>query len=284
MDLPANRFKRALLAGREQIGLWVLLASPYCAEVVAGRLRLAADRHRALAQRSRQRACAVAGGRRASATAVVRPHGRQVLIQPHLDIGAENFLDSYVQTAEEAQAAVAAMRYPLRACAGWRERRAPRASPASRSTWRMPNRLCLLVQVESGCARPGGDRAPGRRRWRLHRPGRLERRPGFLGEQTHPEVVAAIEDAIRRIKAAARRRHSRVDEKAAKRYIEAGTLFTAVGNDVMLLAREMARLAAAVHRNSDRGRPEGRPLRHPTREEAAGVAAHLPEAATRHPR
>jgi 4-hydroxy-2-oxoheptanedioate aldolase len=36
MELPANNFKRALLAGRQQIGLWVSLASAYSAELVAG--------------------------------------------------------------------------------------------------------------------------------------------------------------------------------------------------------------------------------------------------------
>jgi 2,4-dihydroxyhept-2-ene-1,7-dioic acid aldolase len=34
--LPQNQFKRAIAAGRQQIGLWVSLASPYAAEVVAG--------------------------------------------------------------------------------------------------------------------------------------------------------------------------------------------------------------------------------------------------------
>ena len=36
MKLPENRFKRALREGRQQIGLWCTLSSPYAAEVVAG--------------------------------------------------------------------------------------------------------------------------------------------------------------------------------------------------------------------------------------------------------
>jgi len=39
MDLPRNAFKHALAEGRQQIGLWVSLASPYAAEVVAGSAR-----------------------------------------------------------------------------------------------------------------------------------------------------------------------------------------------------------------------------------------------------
>ena len=36
MDLPQNSFKRALRAGRTQIGLWSSLASHYSVEVIAG--------------------------------------------------------------------------------------------------------------------------------------------------------------------------------------------------------------------------------------------------------
>jgi len=36
MEMPPNSFKKAILAGQQQIGLWVSLASPYSAEMVAG--------------------------------------------------------------------------------------------------------------------------------------------------------------------------------------------------------------------------------------------------------
>src|SRR5258706_163449 len=36
MDLPRNAFKHAIRAGKQQIGLWVSLADPYCTEIVAG--------------------------------------------------------------------------------------------------------------------------------------------------------------------------------------------------------------------------------------------------------
>ena len=36
MDIPTNRFKRALRESRHQLGLWCSLASNYSAEVVAG--------------------------------------------------------------------------------------------------------------------------------------------------------------------------------------------------------------------------------------------------------
>jgi len=36
MDLPQNAFKRALKAGKPQIGLWSSLSSNYTVEIIAG--------------------------------------------------------------------------------------------------------------------------------------------------------------------------------------------------------------------------------------------------------
>jgi 4-hydroxy-2-oxoheptanedioate aldolase len=35
MDIPENRFKRAIAVGRQQIGLWCSLPSAFAAEIVA---------------------------------------------------------------------------------------------------------------------------------------------------------------------------------------------------------------------------------------------------------
>jgi 4-hydroxy-2-oxoheptanedioate aldolase len=36
MDIPTNRFKRALKGGQRQVGLWSTLSSNYTVEVIAG--------------------------------------------------------------------------------------------------------------------------------------------------------------------------------------------------------------------------------------------------------
>jgi len=36
MNLQTNAFKKAIREGKQQIGLWISLASPYSAEIVAG--------------------------------------------------------------------------------------------------------------------------------------------------------------------------------------------------------------------------------------------------------
>src|SRR5258708_36688772 len=119
-DLPPNPFKRALVAGRQQIGLWVSLASPYSAEVVAGAGFdwLVIDTEHSpnevdttLAQLQVVAAYPV--------SPVVRPAWNdKVLIKRHLDIGAQTLLIPYVQNADEAAAAVAATRFPTRGVRG----------------------------------------------------------------------------------------------------------------------------------------------------------------------
>ena len=67
---------------------------------------------------------------------------------------------------------------------------------------------------------------------------------GHPGAPGHPEVVAAIEDAIRRVTRAGKPAGVlTLDEGFARRCIEMGTRFTAVGIDAALLARGAEALA-----------------------------------------
>src|SRR5918998_4635717 len=114
MKLPENRFKRALIDGRQQIGLWCSLPGAYVAEAVAGSgfdwllfdtEHSPGDPLTVLAQLQ-----AVAPY---EVSPIVRPASNDtVLIKRFLDIGAQTLLIPYVQNAEEARSAVAAMRYP----------------------------------------------------------------------------------------------------------------------------------------------------------------------------
>ena len=69
---------------------------------------------------------------------------------------------------------------------------------------------------------------------------------GHLGDPGHPEVVAAIEDAIARIRAAGKPAgFLSLDPATTRRAIALGTTFTAVGTDLALLARGADALCAA---------------------------------------
>jgi 4-hydroxy-2-oxoheptanedioate aldolase len=152
-----------------------------------------------------------------------------------------------VQSAAEAAQAVAAMRYPPAGVRGVAAlTRATRFGRVEGYARRAAEELCLLVQVETQqaldsleaiAAVEGIDGI-------FIGPGDLAASLGYPGEQNHPTVVAAIEDAIRRVRAAGKPAGILTADAAfARRCIALGTTFTAVGADVGILARGTEKLA-----------------------------------------
>jgi 4-hydroxy-2-oxoheptanedioate aldolase len=249
MELPPNAFKRAIVAGRQQIGLWVSLASPYSIEIVAGSgfdWLLIDGEHSpndpplVLAQLQAAAAYPV--------SAIVRPAWNdKVLIKRYLDVGAQGLLIPYVQTADEAAAAVAAVRYPTRGVRGVAGvTRASRYGRVADYVKRAEAEICLLVQIET---RQGLDNLEAIARTDgidgvFIGPADLAAGLGHLGDMQHPEVQAAIEGAIKRITACGKPAGIlATDEASTRRYMQWGTIFTAVGLDAMVLARETEKLA-----------------------------------------
>ena len=250
MNLPRNEFKHAILAGRQQVGLWVSLASAYGTEVVAG---AGFDWLLIDGEHSPNDPVTVLPQLQAAAaypvSAIVRPAWNdKVLIKRYLDIGVQSLLIPYVQTVEEAEAAVAAIRYPLRGVRGVASAtRASRFGRVADYLAHAEDELCLLVQIET---RQGLDNLEAIARVDgidgiFIGPADLAAGLGHLGEQGHAEVQAAIQDAIRRIRACGKPAGILTpDEATARRYMAWGTTFTAVGLDVVILAREAEKLAA----------------------------------------
>ena len=249
-NFPPNLFKRALVAGRQQIGLWVSLASPYSAEVVAGAGFdwLVIDTEHSPNEVDTTLAQLQVMAAYPSASPVVRPAWNdKVLIKRHLDIGAQTLLVPYVQDAAEAEAAVAAVRFPTRGVRGVAGvTRASRFGRVKDYAKRAEEEICLLVQIET---RAGLDNLEAIARTDgvdgvFIGPADLAAGLGHLGEQGHPEVQTAIQDGIRRIRACGKGAGIlATDEASTRRYIEWGTTFTAVGLDVMVLGRELEKLA-----------------------------------------
>ena len=111
-ELPKNEFKRAIAAGKQQIGLWISMANPYSAEICAG---AGFDWMVLDGEHSPNDPTTILPQLQAAApyptTCIVRPAWNDtVLIKRYLDVGAQSLLIPYVQTAEEAAKAVAAIR------------------------------------------------------------------------------------------------------------------------------------------------------------------------------
>ncbi|PXX49194.1 4-hydroxy-2-oxoheptanedioate aldolase [Aquitalea magnusonii] len=250
MQNPPNRFKAALKNGEVQIGLWLSLASPYSAELLAG---AGFDWLLIDGEHAPNELNDMLGQLQAIAPypsqPVVRPVWNDpVRIKQILDIGAQTLLLPMVQTAEEAALAVAATRYPPHGIRGVGSAiaRASRWNRIEGYLKQAEQELCVLVQIETRqgldnldaiAATPGVDGV-------FIGPADLSADMGYLGQPAHPEVQAAIEQAIARIRAQGKAAGILMaDEKLARHYIELGAQFVAVGVDSTVLARSAEALA-----------------------------------------
>lgn len=250
MELPLNPFKRAIQAGRLQVGCWSILSSHVTVEILAGAGFdwLVLDTEHApneLPMVYSQLQATLGSG----AHPVVRlPSLSQVDTKRYLDIGVQTLLVPYVETEQQARDAASFMRYPPHGVRGYSG--APRASGFGRVkdyAKRCEEELCLLVQVETRLglenleAIAGVDGVHGV----FIGPGDLSAAMGHVGNPKHPEVLAAIEGAIARIRACGKPAGIlTADEALARRYMELGCAFVAVGSDQGLLARGADALAA----------------------------------------
>ncbi len=250
MGVPINPFKQALKDGRRQIGLWQSMASPLTAEICAGAGFdwLLLDGEHApndvplmLAQLQAVESYPT--------HAIARPPiGDVVLIKLYLDLGFQPLLIPLVDTAEQAEQMVRAMRYPPDGIRG------VGAGSARVSRWnRVENyfqdadaQMCLLVQAETRraienleaiAAVEGVDGI-------FIGPADLSASLGHRGDASHPDVQAVVEDAIRRIVKTGKAAGILTSNNDwAQRYLDLGATFVAVGTDVGILAKQTVALA-----------------------------------------
>ena len=250
MDLPQNAFKRALKAGKPQIGLWSSLSSNYTVEVIAGAGFdwIVLDSEHSPADLENLLTQLQAAAPYANHPVVRVPWNDMVTIKRYLDIGAQSILIPYVQNAEEAKAAVAYTRYPpagVRGVAG--ATRATRFGRAKDYAKRAHEEICVLVQVETQTALDNLERiaAVDGVDGVFIGPADLHASLGYTGETNNPKVMPVIDDAIRRIRKAGKAPGILTGVEAdAKRWLECGGLFVAVGADTGVLARGTEALAA----------------------------------------
>ena len=250
MEMPQNAFKRALRAGKPQIGLWSSLSSNYTVEVIAGAgfdwILLDSEHSPADIESLLTQLQAAAAY---PTHPVVRvPWNDMVNMKRVLDIGAQSLLIPYVQNAAEARSAVAHTRYPpagVRGVAG--TTRATRFGRIKDYAHRAHEEICVLVQVETQpaldnieaiCGIDGVDGV-------FIGPADLHASLGHPGEIANPKVKPLIDDAIRRIRKSGKAPGILTPNEAdARHWLECGALFVAVGADVGILARGAEALAA----------------------------------------
>jgi 4-hydroxy-2-oxoheptanedioate aldolase len=261
MQLSQNAFKAALRGGRPQIGLWLGLAGPYASELCAstGFDWLAID-----AEHGPNDVRTVLGQLQAIApypvhAGVRTASGDATLIKQFLDIGAQTLLVPMVESAAQAAGIVAATRYPPGGVRGVGSTlaRASRWNQVSDYLRTCESELCVLVQVESIAgldnlapiaATEGVDGV-------FFGPADLAASMGLLGQTADPRVQEAIAQGIRTVRSAGKAAGVLSPQPAlARKYLEEGALFVAVGIDTTLLVRAARELRALFVENVDAGR------------------------------
>ena len=245
-------FRDALAAAsRPLAGIWVCSGSPLVAEICAGAgldWMLIDMEHSpnglesTLAQLQAVAAYPV--------TPLVRvPIGDVVTIKQVLDVGAQNILVPMISSAAEAEAVVAAVRYPPRGTRGVGSAlaRSARWNRVDDYLEHADDHVSLYVQIETAtgvdaaAAIAAVDGIDGV----FVGPSDLAASMGLLGQQAHPDVVAAVLRAFAAVRDAGRAVGvNAFDPAVAQSYVDSGASFVLVGADVTLLARGAEALAA----------------------------------------
>jgi 2-dehydro-3-deoxyglucarate aldolase len=233
-----NQFRRDLIAGKKLIGCWCSLASPITTEILglAGFDWLLLD-----GEHSPNDVLSfipqLMALKDSSSAPVVRPQWNDtVVIKRLLDAGFYNFLIPFIESADDARRAVAATRYPPEGVRGVSvAQRNNRYGTVKDYFATINDNIAVMVQIESRagvdaideiCDVPGVDCI-------FIGPSDLAAGFGHLGNARHPEVQAVMGRIFTQAKA-----HGKSigilapDETDARKYMEMGASFVAVGSDL----------------------------------------------------
>lgn len=252
-------FRDALAAAdRPLVGMWVCSGSALVAEICAGsRLDcvLIDMEHSPNGLESVLAQLQAVGSY--PITPVVRvPSDDVVTIKQVLDLGAQNLVVPMVSSAEAARAVVETVRYPPlgRRGVGSALARSGRWNRVEGYVQDAGQHVSLVVQVETveGVEAAGEIAATDGVDAVFVGPADLAASMGLLGQQGHPDVVAAVHRVLAAVRAAGKPAGvNAFDPALAQAYADAGASFVLVGADVTLLARGSEDLAARFGASSD---------------------------------
>ena len=236
-----NTFRARLRAREALIGCWCSLASPVTAEVLglAGFDWLLLDCEHAPNDVVTLIPQLLALKDSASAPVVRPPANDPVAIKRLLDAGFHNVLVPFVESAEEAQRAVAATRYPPAGIRGVSvSTRQNRFGSLPGFFAAIDDNIAVMVQIESQAgidavdAIAAVDGVDGV----FAGPSDLAAALGHLGNPGHAHVQEAIRHILERARACGKAGGILAPVEAdARRYLQWGATFVAVGSDLGVL-------------------------------------------------
>lgn len=250
MRTPQNSFKRKLIEGESQLGMWLALADSYAAEICAncGFDWLLIDGEHAPFDRR----CILATLQALAAypvEPVLRVPGHDpVYLKQVLEMGVRNVLVPMVETAEQASNLVAAVRYPPlgKRGVGSGLGRASRWNSYEDYLAAADRGICLIAQVESreAITRVAEIAAVDGLDGIFIGPADLAASMGYLGQPSHPEVIKVIAETLASIRASGKAAGILcTDESLTREYMRQGATLVAVGVDTTVLSNAAKALA-----------------------------------------
>lgn len=249
MDRLTNRFKKRLLSGDEMLGLWFGLANNSAAEICAqsGFDWLLIDAEHSPLSDKDVLSCLQAVAPY-DINPIVRPvSGDKNVLKRLCDVGVQTFLVPMVDNATQAAAVVSAVQYPPSGTRGLG------TSMARAARWNMMpdyfaranDEMCVILQIETKAglknlkdiaAVDGVDAV-------FIGPSDLGAALGYPGQPSHPEVINAVSQAIKDVRACGKPAGVlAVTSELVDAYKDAGASFIGVGSDCGVLAKGVQRL------------------------------------------
>ena len=254
MDNPENKFKTRLMAGDEMLGLWFGMANNIAAEICAqsGFDWLMIDAEHSPLSDKDVLSCLQAVAPY-DICPIVRPvSGDKNTLKRLCDVGVQTFLVPMIDDAKAAMSVVSAVRYPA-AKGEQGGTRGLGTSMARAARWNMTpdyltranEHMCVVLQIETKAglknlkkiaAVDGVDAI-------FIGPSDLGAALGYPGQSSHPEVVKAVSQAIRDVRACGKPAGVlAVTSDLVETYKAAGASFVGVGSDCGVLAKGVQRL------------------------------------------
>ncbi|MCT2401444.1 HpcH/HpaI aldolase family protein [Novosphingobium mangrovi (ex Huang et al. 2023)] len=240
----ANTFIARLGEGQALLGLWQALANPYTAEICAGAgydwLLFDGEHAPNTSQTLLAQLQAVAPY---DVEPIARvPVGEPVAIKQYLDIGFATLLVPMVDSAAQAEAVVAASRFPPLGVRGVASATSRASGFGARADYlaRAHERVALIAQIESRAGLDAIDAIAAVEGIDalFIGPADLAASLGHLGQPGHPEVQDAVAHALARITAAGKPAGIfALSPEDARAKIADGFAFVSVGTDIGLLAK-----------------------------------------------
>lgn len=245
-----NKFKKAIMAGQKQYGIWNGIPHSYCAEILAGAGFdwVLIDAEHGPFEMNQIIVQLQAMSRYPVAPILRMRNADPVYMKPLMDAGVQSFIIPMVESGETAELMVRALRYPP---AG---NRGVGTALARAAKWNRVNdyfklandEMCLITQVESVKGVEALDdilKVAGVDVVFMG-PADLAGTMGHLGNPGHPEVKEMVNDCLRRIVEAGKVPGVLTSSKElVADYTEKGAKMVGVGLDTIILAKATKALA-----------------------------------------